>query len=121
MQKSRRPKIRLQLPGTENDAPPKPTPIDVEIARHNGTSVAIEATTESLQASKNDPTPSLKEIIKHKTSENGRLREELARLQSLQGPNKYLLDEVTLSIERLHRAVIEYHRLETMIRQEWGR
>jgi len=102
MLKLRRPKLRLHPPESEYDIPSKPTPIDAEIARNKGTSVAIEATTESLQVCKNDPTPSLSEMIVQKTRENGRLREELAHLQRMQGPNKYLLEEVTLSVERLY-------------------
>ncbi|PVH69549.1 hypothetical protein DL98DRAFT_438878 [Cadophora sp. DSE1049] len=64
----------------KSDKPPKPTAIDIEIARNKGTFVAIEATNKSLQASKSDLTPSFSEIIKQKTKENSRLREQLAHL-----------------------------------------
>jgi hypothetical protein len=121
MHKIRRPKIRLMLPESEPDVPPKPSPLDVEIARNKGTSVAVEATKESLQESKNDPTPSLSEMIEQKTRENGRLREELAHQQRKQGPNTYLLDKVTLAIEGLHEAVIEYHRFMNIIEEERGK
>lgn len=113
-----RPKIRLLLPELGSDLPPGPTPIDIEIARNRGTTIAIEATNESLQASKNDPTPSLSEMIEQTTRENGRLREELAHLQKKQGPNTFLLDKVTFVMKELEQAVIEYYRLEAIIEQD---
>ena len=118
MNKFRKPKIRLMLPESESDKPPKPTAIDIEIARNKGTSVAIEATNESLQASKSDPTPSLSEMIEQKTRENGRLTEELAHLHRKQGPYTYLMEKVTLAMKDLEQAVIEYYRLEGIIEQQ---
>lgn len=76
MHKFKRPRPRLTL--QMSDRPLTPTPIDVKIARNKGTSVAIEATNESLQASKTAQTLSLLEMIEQKTRENGRLRQELA-------------------------------------------
>lgn len=55
-------------------------PIDKAIAKAQGSSVALDATPESLKAAKTCPTPSLKEIIEDRTREVGRLREELAYL-----------------------------------------
>ena len=42
-----------------NNAPPAPAAIDIEIADHNGSTVAIEATPDRVQAAKKMPTPSL--------------------------------------------------------------
>jgi hypothetical protein len=106
------------LPESESDRPPRPTPIDVEIARNKGTSVAIEATNESLQASKSDPTPSLSDMIEQTTRENGRLREQLAHVQAKLGPGTFLLDKVTLLMKELEQVVIEYYRLDTIIEQD---
>ncbi|KAH9204860.1 hypothetical protein DL95DRAFT_318631 [Leptodontidium sp. 2 PMI_412] len=100
------------------DRPPTPTPVDVEIARNKGTSVAIEATNESLQASKTAQTPSLSEMIEQKTRENGRLRQELACQQRKQGAGLYLLEEVRLVVEKLQQAIIDYQRLQTTIDHE---
>ncbi|KAH8799650.1 hypothetical protein F5884DRAFT_810764 [Xylogone sp. PMI_703] len=97
----------------------RPTPVDIEIARNKGTSVAIEATNESLQASKDDPTPSLSEMIEQKTRENGRLRQELAYLQRKQGASVFLTEKVNLVIEELYQAVMEHQRLETTIEDEF--
>jgi hypothetical protein len=101
-----------------SDGPPTPTPINFEIARNNGTTVAIEATNERLQASKIAPTPSLSEIIEQQTRENGRLKEELRDEQRKQGPGLYLAKEVTLALEILQRAMIEYRKLQTEIGED---
>ena len=101
MNRFRKPKIRLILPESESDTPPRPTAIDIEIARNKGTTVAIEATNENLQASKSDPTPSLSEMIEQVTRENGRLREQLAHLQAKEGPNTFLMDKVTFLMKEL--------------------
>lgn len=116
MNRLRRPKIRLLLP-SGFDLPPRPTPIDIEIARNRGTSVAIEATNESLQASKNDLTPSLSEMIEQTMRENGRLREQLAHVQAKQGPNTFLREKATFVMKELEQALIEYYRLEAIIEQ----
>jgi hypothetical protein len=55
-----------------------PIPIDAEIARNEGTLVAIEATSESLLASRIAQTPSLFKIIKQRNKENDQLRHKLA-------------------------------------------
>ncbi|OCL07948.1 hypothetical protein AOQ84DRAFT_354726 [Glonium stellatum] len=74
-----KPKIRLLHP--TSDGTPPPTAVNAEIARDDGSSVAIEATEERLKASKNMSTPSLSQMLEHKTRENGQLRLELRRLR----------------------------------------
>jgi hypothetical protein len=96
------------------DKPPELTPIDTEIAQHQGSSVAIEATQERLQASKNLPTPSLSRIIEQRTWENGRLRQELAYQQKKNGASMYLLEEVKNTIESLQQALVNFQRLNRM-------
>ncbi|KAI3573899.1 hypothetical protein IWW34DRAFT_634132 [Fusarium oxysporum f. sp. albedinis] len=93
------------------DEPPEPTPIDVEIAQHQGASVAIDATQERLQATKNLPTPSLSKIIEQRTWENGRLRQELAYQQRKNGASIYLLEEVKNIIYSLQQALLSFQKL----------
>src|SRR4051812_20491426 len=77
MFRRKRSKSSLLSP-TARDAPPVPTAVDVEIANHQGSTVAIEATQERMQAAKKMPTPNLSQMIEQRTCENGRLRHELA-------------------------------------------
>ncbi|KAF8856248.1 hypothetical protein BDZ45DRAFT_691882 [Acephala macrosclerotiorum] len=120
MLKIKRPRIRLLHSESELNKPPIPTPIDDEIARNNGTSVAIEATRESLEASKISTTPSLSEIIEHKTRENGRLREELAYLQAKLGLDMFLLERTQNAKDTLEAVMVEYQRLLAVIKREHG-
>ena len=94
-----------------HDGPPELTPIDTEIARHQGSSVAIEATQERLQASKNLPTPDFPKIIEQRTRENGRLRHELAYQQRKNGASMYLLEEVKNTIAYLQQALVNFQKL----------
>jgi hypothetical protein len=112
MHKFRKLKPRLMIP--VSDQPPAPTPIDAEIARNNGTSVAIEATSENMQASKTAYTPSLSEIIDQRTRENGRLRQELEHKQSKLGASVDLLEELRMIVERLQQAINNYQMRTTL-------
>lgn len=104
-----------------SDQPLVPAPIDAEIARNKETLVAMEVTSESLQASKTARTPSLSEMIEQRTRENGRLWQGLAyQQQRKQGAGLYLLEEVRLVIEKLQQAIIEYQRLQTAIDHEFS-
>jgi hypothetical protein len=93
-----------------SDRPHVPTPIDAEISRNKGTTVAIEATSENMQASKTAYTPSLSEIIDQRTRENGRLREELMNKQGKLGASVDLFEELRMIVEKLQQALINYQR-----------
>ncbi|RYP44117.1 hypothetical protein DL768_009393 [Monosporascus sp. mg162] len=100
------------------EEPPEPMPIDTEIARHQGPSVAIEATKERLQAAKNMPTPSLSKIIKQRTWENGQLRKELEFQQKKNGASMYLLEEVKHATVSLQQALINFQKPTRELGQE---
>ena len=100
------------------DGPPAPTAVDAEIARNQGSSVAIEATQEKMQAAKKLPTPSLSQIIEQRTWENGRLRQELAYQQKKYGASMYLLEEVKLVVASLQQALVNFQTLSTEFEDE---
>jgi hypothetical protein len=114
MHKVRRLKSRLMLPVSD------PIPIDAGIARNEGTSVAIEATSESLPAPRIAQTPSLFEMIEQRNKENDRLRHKLAYQRTKQGGELHLLEEVRLVIQNLQQALIEYHKLQSSIDYEFS-
>lgn len=115
MHRHKRPRIKLLQ---SHDGPPEPTPIDAEIARHQGSSIAIEATRESLQAAKNMPTPSLPKIIEQRTWENGQLRQELAYQQRKNRASIYLLEEVKQVVESLQQALVDFQKLNRVVEEE---
>jgi hypothetical protein len=119
MHKFKRSRPRITL--VESDQPPTPTSIDAKIAHNNGTSVAIEATNENLQAANTVPTPSLSEIIEQRTRENGRLRHELAYQQSKQGVGLSTLEKVGRVVAELRHTLREHKRLEAVIDHDFGK
>ncbi|KAI9855643.1 MAG: hypothetical protein M1813_009689 [Trichoglossum hirsutum] len=118
MVKPKRSKIRLfrSTPG----GPPAPAAVDVKIAHNEGSSVAIEATKERLQASKNIPTPSLSQIIEQKTWENGQLRQELAYQHRKHGAGMYFLEEVRSVVVNLQQVIINFQKLQEEIEDEFA-
>jgi hypothetical protein len=112
---------RPRITRLESDQPPTPTSIDAKIAHNNGTSVAIEATNKSLQASKIVPTPSLSEIIEQRTRENGRLRHELAYQQRKQAIDLSTLEKVGRVVAELRHTLREHKRLEAVIDYDFGK
>lgn len=103
------------------DRPAAPRPIDKAIAQVHGSSVALDATRDNLNASKLLPTPSLKELIEEKTRENGRLREELAYLQQIQQLGDHLREEVEYVTERLHLAISSFRKGQKDIKRAMNR
>jgi hypothetical protein len=98
---------------TLSDTPPAPTAVEVEIASHKGSTVAIDATKERMQAAKKMPTPSLSQMIEQRTWENSQLKQELAYRQRKHGASMYLLEEVRLVVESLQQALLTFQKLNT--------
>lgn len=103
--RTQQPKLKLL------DGPPELTPVDAEIARHQGSSVAIDTSQKSLQAAKKMPTASLSQTVEELTRENGRLREELAYWQRRDGASLYLLGEVKDAVGSLQQAIVNFQRI----------
>ena len=94
-----------------DETPPAPTAIDAEIASHGGSTVAIDATQHRLQAAKERPTPSFSQIIKQRTYENGRLRQELAYFEKKHTAAIYLQQDVQYVGEFLQETLANFQRL----------
>ncbi|KAI1162127.1 hypothetical protein F5B18DRAFT_625353 [Nemania serpens] len=92
-------------------------PIDKTVARLQGSSVALDATRENLEASKTCPTPPLKEIIEDRTREVGRLREELAYLQEVERLGDYLRQELEYVVGRLGLALTSFGKEQQSIKR----
>ena len=86
------------------DGPPPLTPVDMVIRRHNGSSSAIEATRERLQASKKQPGMNCEEELVSLQKRNGCLRRELAFHRELAQPYEELfigMGEVSMKMNML--------------------
>lgn len=95
-----------------NSAPPVPAAIDIEIANHNGSTVAIEATPDRLQAAKKMPTPSLSQMVEQLTWQNGQLRSEIDYHQRRHAASLYLLQKTRLIVKSLEQAIENFGDLD---------
>jgi hypothetical protein len=114
-----RPTTFAREKGLVSDKPVAPTPVDIEINRHRGTTVAVEATTERLQASKRAPVPDLAQRIQELTRENGRLRLEIAYHQNMQKNTPDFIEDVKFVVERLEQVVIKFDRMQRVVKDDW--
>jgi len=101
-----------------SDKPSRPTPVDLEIARHKGTSAALEATPDRLQASKRAPVPSPAERIQELTRENGQLRVEIRCHHQKQDAIKVLKGRFNFAFGELEQSVAEFYEVEREIEDE---
>ncbi len=103
----------------KSQRPPAPSSIDLTIRQYRGCTVALEMMPDALQASKEEPTPSLKQMIEILSRENGRLREELAYRQRLQELGEELRQEVVYVADRLKMAVVTFQKEREDIRKDF--
>ncbi|KAF3030335.1 hypothetical protein E8E12_000426 [Didymella heteroderae] len=99
-------------PSVNSSAPPAPAAIDIEIANHNGSTVAIEATPDRLQAAKKTPTPSLSQMVEQLTWQNGQLRSEIDYHQRRHAASLYLLQKTRLIVKSLEQAIENFGSLD---------
>jgi hypothetical protein len=119
MPQSTRSSARPQLALAVSDKPVPPNPVDDEIARNHGTSVALEATTERLQGSKKVPSPTPAERIHELTEENGQLRLEVRYHQQMQDAMRALQEDAKFVAEKLERAVVAFNRVQKAVEDDW--
>ncbi|KAF8852979.1 hypothetical protein BDZ45DRAFT_749049 [Acephala macrosclerotiorum] len=77
-----------------SSGPPPLCPVDLVIKQHCGSSSAIEATQERLQASKKTQMPSLSERIEQLQRENSALKYEVAYYRAMESPRIEFVDKM---------------------------
>ena len=103
-------------PRRENPVPP--SPIDVVIGHHGGSTVALEATRERLKASKQCPIPPLSERIEQLSIENGHLRHEIVYYQEMFAASRKLQEDVQYISDKLQRVLARFHAIRRQLDQE---
>ena len=100
--------------------PPLPSPIDVLIDRNQGSSVALEATSARMEASKRMMilTPYQKNMQLNK--DNAALRAEMARLHKLESANAYFTKDIKEALGILQQAVFEWRKAQKDIDNEFS-
>jgi hypothetical protein len=109
----RRPKTRTA------DGPPQLTRVDRIIDLHNGSTTAIEATPEKLQASKESSISNLPERIKQLQMQNGRLRQEVAYYRQMEQARENFQLVVRQVSGELQRALSKLGKIQGQVNNEW--
>jgi len=81
---SSRPRQAKQRVKAPTDRPPQLSPVDRIIDLHHGSTTAIEATPQRLQASKHNPIPSLPERIEQLQKQNNSLNHEVVYYREIE-------------------------------------
>jgi regulator of replication initiation timing len=97
-----------------------PTAVDLEIRRHHGNTVALEATSERLQASKKAPISDLTQRIYELTKENGQLRLEIKYLQENLQPLLGLEEDAEFVLGSLEHMVREVREEKKRVRADFN-
>lgn len=92
------------------DGPPQLSPIDRVIDLHHGSTTAIEATPQRLQASKQYPIPSLQERIEQLQKQNSNLNHEVAFYRDMEQSRTKFEHDIVLVKEKLDRDLMELAR-----------
>ena len=102
-----------------SDGPPPLSPIDRIISLHHGSTMAIEATPQRLQASKQYPVPSLPERIEQLQKQNSSLNHEIAYYREMEQYRKEFEFEVARVKEKLEKALSKLARRQQRVGDEW--
>ncbi|KAH6670167.1 hypothetical protein B0J14DRAFT_672007 [Halenospora varia] len=103
------------------DHPMEPSAVDLKISRNHGKTIALEATPEHLQASKNAPIPDLSQRIHELTKENGRLRLELRYYQQSLEAIRPLPEDATFVVETMINTLNKVSKAQEEIEDDWAR
>jgi hypothetical protein len=97
----------------QNNTPPAPTEVDVKIARNCGSTLAIEASQERIQAAKILPALDISHMIEERTRQIFYLEQELAFLERKHAASEYLYHEVGLVLTNVEKVLLSFSKLST--------
>ena len=95
--------------------------MDIVIGCNLGSTVALDATSARLQASKRAPKLSQSQEIERLVRENGCLRQELAYQHKIHDASRCLAREAKEVVERLQRAVLEFRKAQKETDYDFGK
>ncbi len=117
---STRPRQAKQRVKASKDKPPQLSPVDRIIDLHHGSTTAIEATPQRLQASKKYPIPGLPERIEQLQKQNSSLNHEVAYYREMEQYRKEFQDDVTQMKERLEKALSKLGSMQREVGYGWA-
>jgi len=103
-----------------SNGPPQLSPIDRIISLHHGSTTAIEATPQRLQASKQLPTSTLSERIEELQKQNSSLNHEIAYYREMEQYRKEFEYEVARVKEQLEKSLFKLAKSQQRVGNEWN-
>jgi uncharacterized membrane protein YgaE (UPF0421/DUF939 family) len=103
-----------------SDGPPQLSPIDRIISLHHGSTTAIEATRQRLQASKQLPTSTLSERIEELQKQNSSLNHEIAYYREMEQYRKEFEYEMARVKEQLEESLFKLAKSQQRVGNEWN-
>ena len=101
------------------DGPPQLSPIDKIIDLHHGSTTAIEATPQRLQASKQYPIPSLQERIEQLQRQNSNLNHEIAYYRQMEPYRRKFREDVGRLTENLEKVLYKLGKIQQQVNHEY--
>ncbi|KAH8587323.1 hypothetical protein B0O99DRAFT_527015 [Bisporella sp. PMI_857] len=101
--------------------PPQLSPIDRIINLHHGSTMAIDASPQRLQASKYDPVPNLSERIEQLQRLNSRLNREVAYYREMEQPRKDFEKDMIRVKDKFEKALLKLRTSQQQVDDEWSR
>jgi hypothetical protein len=117
---SSRPRQAKQRVKAPTDRPPQLSPVDRIIDLHHGSTTAIEATPQRLQASKHYPIPSLPERIEQLQKQNTNLNHEVAYYREMEQYRQKFQDDVTQLKESLEKVLSQLGSNQRKVGYGWA-
>ncbi|KAJ8058408.1 hypothetical protein OCU04_012597 [Sclerotinia nivalis] len=114
MQRINKPSLK-----SSSDKPHAPMAIDIQIGLQRGSTAALEATPERLQAAKQMQHPSTAQRIEELTKENGQLRLEIRYYQRMRDAMQALFDDTTFIVERLENTTKGFIKVQRDAENDW--
>ncbi|KAH9206342.1 hypothetical protein DL95DRAFT_375426 [Leptodontidium sp. 2 PMI_412] len=101
--------------------PPQLSPVDRIISLHHGSTTAIEATPERLQAMKQYPKATLPEEIEQLQKRNSRLAHEVAYYRDMEQYRQEFEHDMVRLKEKFEKALFKLGRRQQEVGEEWAR
>ena len=109
---------RVKSPST---GPPQLSPVDRIISLHHGSTTAIEATPERLQATKQYPKATLPERIEELQRQNSSLTHEVAYYREMEQYRQEFEHDMVRLKERFEKALFKLGRRQQEVGEGWTR
>lgn len=101
--------------------PPPPSPVDIIIGLHRGSSAGIETTRQHLEAQKRNPIHSPPDKITELERRNNSLNHEISYYREMEQARKEFYYEVRRTAENLEKSICKLGMVQRKVDRDWVR